>query len=77
MRKTNEGFCFWDQQQTPEGVSVRNAREARPADRPRRQGTARKTRPQRPLPLRIREALSRSAACSPGCMTDRPAITTF
>jgi len=45
MSKHDEDHCFWSEQQTPQRLSIRNARQARSTNRSRRQRAARETRP--------------------------------
>jgi hypothetical protein len=51
------------------GLSVRNARAPRRSHRPRRQGADRETRAQRSVPVRLRQKLSKNAACAPVAST--------
>jgi len=63
--KTNRfaDFCFWGHKQAPPRVSIRNQGAARPSRSERRQGAAGEARPQRPVPVPFRQAVSRNAAC--------------
>jgi hypothetical protein len=51
------------------GLCLGNAGAARRPRRARRQGADREARPQRPVPVRLGTALSRSAACAPAAST--------
>jgi len=63
MSKRRNGFQFW------------NACEARPPRRSRRQGIDWKARPQRPLPLRLRTQISKSAALPRAGFSERDYYT--
>jgi len=58
----SELHCFWAHQQAPERLPVRDPREARRPRGARRPGAGGEARPQRSVPLRLREAVSSAAA---------------
>jgi hypothetical protein len=63
-RNDDEPFCFYDNEQTPTRLPIGNQRQAWHAYRPRQQRVNRKTRSQRPMPMRLSEVLLRSAVCT-------------
>jgi hypothetical protein len=46
-------------EQTPQGLPLRDDGEVWPADRPRQQGTQREVGPERSLPVRVRQAVQK------------------
>jgi len=66
----------WDHPQAPQGLPVRDPREARPALRPRRQGAGREAGPQRSLSVRLDPEVQNSAACA-AVVTTAPNGTAF
>lgn len=57
------------------GLCLGNTSAPRRPRRARRQGADRETRAQRPVPVRLRTSLSRSAACAPAVSTAASATT--
>ena len=55
---------FRGHQQTPQRFPIRNPRQTWRAHRARQQRAGRKARPQRSVPLRIKQKLSRSVVCA-------------
>jgi len=58
------------------GLCLGNAGAARRPRRARREGAEREARPQRPVPVRLGPAVSRSAACAPAASTAASGIIT-
>jgi len=76
-RKLFDDVSFWGHVQATQVLSIRNTGQDRHAIRARRCRADRKARPQRPLPLRFAEAVSRTAAWNPASMTASTGIITF
>ena len=77
VRNTDRLDRFLANQQASPRLPVGDEREARAPGRPRREGTRREARPQRPVSLRIRAPLSRAVACDAGSTTGHAAGTFF
>jgi len=73
----NEEFGFWADQQEAQRLSIREAGQEGQAYSARWQRATRKVRQGRPLSVRVREALSRSAAAIQESMMGCLATITF
>jgi len=76
-RKHLTGLSFWGHVQATQILPLRNLRQNWASVHPRRYRTDREARPQRPLPLWLAEAVSRTVACNLATMTASTATTTF
>jgi len=61
-----DDVSFRGHEQATQGLPVRDRRQARLSSRRWRQGAHREARPQRSVPVRLREVVSSAAACAAG-----------